>query len=78
MYRCKNPSRSLPYLRVPFPLLHHQITTTEKVEVMQARVRTWCQGGKEVKYEKGETLLLVEKTDSDQWKVRYGIGVRQK
>ena len=31
-----------------------------------------------MKYEKGETLLLVEKTDSDQWKVRYGIGVRQK
>ena len=38
---------------------------------MQARVRTWCRGGKEVKYERGETLLLVEKTDNDCWKVRY-------
>ena len=38
---------------------------------MQARVRTLCRGGDEVKYERGETLYLIDKTDNDRWKVRY-------
>ena len=38
---------------------------------MQARVRTLCRGGDEVKYESGEIFLLIDKTDNDRWKVRY-------
>ena len=46
---------------------------TERVEVMQARVRTLCRGGDEVKFEKGEVFFLIDKTDNDRWKVRYII-----